>query len=218
MKCKVQGVYKNPRYRILIIDEQKYILDMGTSFWKILNPLFFWIFPNTAFKVNDQEVVEKLKTPEVKQTKTGWAGVFAGGVGVLLANLLRPLANLFNIPSSPFVNSIIVMLVLIIVFSFYFYINKRSKKNLYQVVELEQLPTKRLWIRPKTYKYFFQLLFSYLLFLGLTVLSLGGFIQLANVMVLFFGMVFLFFLLFISFFAVVGHMTVTFKADKKAVV
>src|SRR5699024_2559232 len=170
MNCKVQGVYKNIRYRILIIDGQTYILDMGRSFWKILIPLFFWIFPNTIYKVNDHDIVEKLKAPEMKQTTSGWDSVFVGGLAVLLANLLRPLADFFNIPSSSFVNSIIVMLVLIIVFSFGFYINRKSKKNLYQAVELERFPTKRLWIRPKSYKHFFQIVLYYLLFLGLTVL------------------------------------------------
>src|SRR5699024_7437089 len=165
------------------------------------------------------DIVEKLKAPEMKQTTSGWDSVFVGGLAVLLANLLRPLADFFNIPSSSFVNSIIVMLVLIIVFSFGFYINRKSKKNLYQAVELERFPTKRLWIRPKSYKHFFQIVLYYLLFLGLTVLSLGGFIQLANVMVLFFGMLFLFFLLISSVLTVmVGYTTVTVKDDKKTVV
>src|SRR5690625_7669373 len=84
---------------------------MGRSFWKILFLFLFSIFSNTVFKVNDHEVVEKLKAPEVKQTKTGWDGLFAGGLAVLLANLLRPLADYFNVPSSSFVNSIIVTLV-----------------------------------------------------------------------------------------------------------
>jgi len=29
MKCKVQGVYRNIRYRVLSFGEERYILDMG---------------------------------------------------------------------------------------------------------------------------------------------------------------------------------------------
>ena len=89
MNGKVQGVYKNLRYRILIIEEERYILDMGRSFWKILFPFFYWMLPNTAYKVNDHELIEKIKTPEVKQKTTAWDGLLAGGVGVVLANLLQ---------------------------------------------------------------------------------------------------------------------------------
>ncbi|MCR1836238.1 DUF443 domain-containing protein [Oceanobacillus caeni] len=129
MNGKVQGVYMNLRYRILTIDEQSYILDMGRPFWKILFPFFYWILPQTAYKVNDHELIEKIKTPEVKQKKSGGEGVLAGLIGVFLANLLQPLVNFFDVESSPVVNSIIVAIVFFIVVSIYLYINIRLKKS-----------------------------------------------------------------------------------------
>lgn len=219
MNGKVQGVYMNLRYRILTIDEQSYILDMGRPFWKILFPFFYWILPQTAYKVNDHELIEKIKTPEVKQKKSGGEGVLAGLIGVFLANLLQPLVNFFDVESSPVVNSIIVAVVFFIVVSIYLYINIRLKKKLAQVVDLKQHSPVRLWIRPQSWKHFFFISFFYLFFLGLTFLSWGGYIQLANAVILFAGMVFLFMSLCFSLLAIaLGNNKVVFKDDKKKAV
>ncbi|GAB3799585.1 DUF443 family protein [Virgibacillus kimchii] len=216
MKCKVNGVRKNLRYRILTIDGQTYILDMGRPFWKIFSPLFYWIFPNTVYKVSDHEIVEKLKSPEVEQTKTGGATILAGTFAVILANLLQPLVNYFDVKSTQIANSIIVMIVILIVLSLYFYMSSRSKKSLYKVLNLKEYPTKQLWIKPQTYKHFLFVFFSYLLFLGLTILSWGGFIQLANAIILFAGMVFFFLSLLASVLSyALGENKVIFKDDNK---
>src|SRR5699024_11816441 len=115
MNCKVHGVYKNIRYRILVIDGQTYILDLGKSIWKIVFPLFFWIFPNPVYRVEDQEIVEKIKTPEVKQVNTGGRELIGGGIAVLKDNLLRPLTDYFFIHSSPF-DKFIIFIVLVLFF------------------------------------------------------------------------------------------------------
>jgi len=217
MNCKVHGVYKNIRYRILVIDGQTYILDLGKSIWKIVFPFFFWIFPNPVYKVEDQEIVEKIKTPEVKQVNTGGRGLIGGGIAVLIANLLRPLTDYFDIQSSPFVNSIIVMVVVILLLSLRFYINHLNKKNLYQVVNLEQLPTDRLWIRPKPIKHFYLVSGMYLFFLAFSVLGFYAFIKFPNIMILFSIMLLLFIALFVSTIPIpIGNITVKFKNDKKS--
>ncbi len=67
MECKVQGVYMNLRYRILCIGDERFILDMGDSFWKIIFPILYWILPNTAYKIDNQEMIEKIKVPGVER-------------------------------------------------------------------------------------------------------------------------------------------------------
>ncbi|WP_152655071.1 DUF443 family protein [Oceanobacillus sp. CFH 90083] len=216
MYCKAQGVYKNPRYKILTINEQKYILDMGgRSFWKILFPFFYWILPNTAYKVNDFETIEKIKTPEVEQTDTGYLSVLGGLVAIFLANLLRPLANVFNISSSPFINLIIIMIVLSLVLSVFFKINQRGKRRMNRVADIEQYPVKQLWVKPKSYKQFFFIIFTYLFFLGFTVLAYSGFIYTGDVMVLFMGTPILLALLSINLVIIVGDIKVKFKDNKE---
>ncbi|WP_307786885.1 DUF443 family protein [Pseudogracilibacillus auburnensis] len=220
MKCKVQGVYMNPRYRALSIGEEKYILDMGKSFWKILFPFSFWILPNTAYKVNDHEIIKKMIAPEVKPKTTAGNGLLAGGIGIVLANLLQPLVNYFDVESTPLVNAIIVGIVFFITLSVFYYINIRSKKKLTYVIDLHQYSMRRLWIRPQSYKHFFFILFTYLFLIVFIVITWGGFIQIAaNTVILLIGMMILSFLLFISILTVgVGDTTVRFKDDKKEAV
>src|SRR5690625_8039480 len=110
----------------------------GDHCGKLYSLLFFWLFSNMMYEVNDQEIIEKLKTPKIEQTKTRGVTILAGTVAIILANLLRPLGDYLNLPRNPFVNTIIVMIVILLVWSFYFYMNSRSKKSLYQVVNLEK--------------------------------------------------------------------------------
>lgn len=92
MNCEVQRVYKNPRYRILIIEEEKYILDLGQSFWNVLFPFLFWMLPISVFKVDDPEIWRGLKEPQSKQSNIGISVIlFVGGLSVLLGQHLIPL-------------------------------------------------------------------------------------------------------------------------------
>lgn len=217
MKCKVQGVYMNPRYRVLNINEEKYILDMGKCFWKILFPFSFWIFPNTAYKVNDNKIIENIIVPETKPKATEWNGLLAGAIGLVLANLIYPLINYLDIESTPLISSIIVAFVFLITLSVFFYINIRSKISLSKAIDLFQYSKKRLWIRPQSSKHFLFILLVYFLSLGLTVLFLGSFVQVANAFILFAGMFFMFMLIGSSYITIgVGDTTVRFKDDKKA--
>lgn len=130
MKCNVQDMSKNLRYRILTIDGEEYILDMGRSFLKNLFPFLFWMLPNTVFKMDDPNIVGKLKSPEVSQTKTGNSSVLGGGIGVLLASLLKPIADYFAIPNTPLINTLILAMVVIFAFVYLHLYTESLKRSL----------------------------------------------------------------------------------------
>lgn len=67
MKGEVQHLANNERYRILIIKGETYIMDIERPFFKIIFPFFFWLLPNYIFKVEDQAVIERLKTEKMKK-------------------------------------------------------------------------------------------------------------------------------------------------------
>lgn len=115
MKCTVFGVFKNIRYRILIIDDKQYIIDLGRSFWRFLFPFLFWVFPSPVYNVDDPDIVEKLKSPEVNQTEPGRYGGLGAGIGVLITILLKPLADYLALPDSPLINSVILGILVIFV-------------------------------------------------------------------------------------------------------
>lgn len=70
MNCEIQRLAKNIRYRILIINGEQYILDMERSFWKIIFPFLFWLVPSQIFKVEDQAIVEQLKTAKKEKAES----------------------------------------------------------------------------------------------------------------------------------------------------
>ncbi|GGK09157.1 hypothetical protein GCM10007063_34520 [Lentibacillus kapialis] len=219
MNCKVQGVFKNLRYRILAIDGEVYILDMGCSFWKMIFPFFFWMSPNPVFRVEDPNIVEKLKSPERSQTKTGHSSILGAGIGVFITTLLKPLANYFALPDTPLINTMILVMVVIFAFVLFVSLYNMFKKKLHRIVNLEELVTDKLWIRANSIKHFFQFVIYYLFFLGLTLLFCYLSIVDPDVVTQIFTAGVLFFLLIISPGAVtMGTTTVKFKRGKKTAV
>ncbi|GGK05348.1 hypothetical protein GCM10007063_29700 [Lentibacillus kapialis] len=181
MTGEVKHLANNERYRILIIDGETYIMDIERSFWRIIFPFFFWLFPNHVFKVEDQALVEQLQTEKMERTGvSGRASIigtaYAGGV------FLSPLMNYFNIPMSPLVNIALLIPALILVGLLYFTFSHNRKKKLGDVIELESLPMKKLWIRPGSVKQFFNVFLSYVFLLGICVFFFLGYVETRNIM------------------------------------
>lgn len=139
------------------------------------------------------------------------------GIGVLLASLLEPLAEYFSLPDTLLINSAILILVVILTFALFTSLYK-FKKKLYHVVKLEDLETDKIWIRPNSVKHFFQLIFVYFFFMGLTLLFCYFSILDPDIVTQIF-IVGAFFSLIASPVAVtMGTTTVKFKGDKKTAV
>lgn len=217
MNCEVQHIDKNIRYRILIINEEHYILDLERSFLSIIFPFLFWMFPSTVFKVEDLNIVEQLKEPKREKVDSSWL-TFLGGLAYVLGILLTPLMDYFNIPSSILVNTIMVVFVLILVALIYFSISRNRKRNLNNIVKLEELQKNLLRIRPSSIKQISKVLVVYTWFLGLSLLGFGAYIQTGNIMVLIIGSGLFFIILLVNRITVEeGHTTVRFKDYKEAV-
>ncbi|WP_152655069.1 DUF443 family protein [Oceanobacillus sp. CFH 90083] len=217
MNFEVQRLAKNLRYRILIINDEQYILDMERSFWKIIFPFLFWMVPSPIFKVEDQDIVEQLKTSKKEKAESSTIislGGFAYAIGILLA----PLMGYFEIPSSPLVNILLLMPVLIIVGFIYFSISHKRKKKMENVIKLEALPKYKLWIRPSSMKHFLKFIFAYIFLLGIVLLNFLLYIQSSNIMILIIASGFFFVLLIANRVTVdEGNTTVKFKENKNAV-
>ncbi|WP_040981887.1 DUF443 family protein [Oceanobacillus jeddahense] len=217
MNCEVQRLAKNIRYRILIINGEQYILDMERSFWKIIFPLLFWLAPSPVFKVEDHAIVEQLKTEKKEKAESSLV-ISLGGGGYAIGILLTPLMDYFEIPSSPMVNIMLLIPVLITIALLYFSISYKRKKKLENVIKLERLPQYVLWIRLSSMKLIFKFLAAYIFLLGFVLLSFLLYIQTGNVMVLITTSGLLFLLLLASRVTVdEGHTSVRFKGYKKVV-
>ncbi|MGY0691368.1 DUF443 family protein [Virgibacillus sp. FSP13] len=220
MDCEVQYLNKNMRlrYKLLIINGENYIIDVDKPFWIYLFPFAYWFLPNTVFRIDDEKTLEQIKVPKVKQIKTSYFSALGTGISLILANLLTPLMDFFNIETSTILNCLILFFFTVLVILFRFFLSKINGKNLYKIVNTDQLQIDKLWIRPKSIKYFFQYLIGYLSFLIFAVLTIWMFIDHGNVMMLLFSMFLLFCLLLANILTMVpGTTKVKFKKKQHVV-
>lgn len=219
MKCNVKGIYKNLRYRILMTEEEYYIVDMGQSYMKVLFPFLFWMFTTPAYKLNDLNILDELKNPKAKQqsdSKIG-GGNFAalgGSIGFLIALSLKPLGDYLLFPDTLMINTIILAILVLSVLAFLVFINNKSQKDIYRIVNLGALTKEKIWIRPKSIKHFLQVIGSYLFVLILTVVFFYLDVQHPDIVTQLFTVAVLFFYL-ISHFVILaaGQNIVEFKSS-----
>lgn len=216
MKANIINLVKNPRYRLLHIDDNHYIMDMGSSFLRTIFPFFFWILPNTIYKVDDEKMIRQLKAP-LKEKTEGPGPLVFGGIGVLLPNLTGSLVDYFDL-SMPVWLTLSLLLISLISIIFLFQIfNQRYEKKLYSIIPFELLSRYKIRLHPKSFKHFLKLLGIYVLFLVVSVFSYIGYVKLQNVFLLFAASLFLFFLLISSHFpGEEGRTTVKFLYNKKS--
>ncbi|GAE32066.1 DUF443 family protein [Alkalihalobacillus hemicellulosilyticus] len=212
MKCEIQKVMNNTRFRILKIEGHTYILDLSQSIWNILFPFLTWIVPNTIYKVDENELHQRLQLVGKDQSKNNISILLIGGIGIALGNLLTALTDYFYIQSTMVVNSIIAGIVMGIIIVVRFVLSNRNKNNFYKKIAPNLLSKERIWIRPKSFKHFIQALFGYIFFLVFFIAMFVLFITDGNIMLIISATIFA---LFLSIFNVVyvgdGPTTVKFK-------
>ncbi|RKL67271.1 hypothetical protein CR203_12245 [Salipaludibacillus neizhouensis] len=215
MKCEVRPVYKNPRYRILKIKGKTYVLDMSQSIWKIVFPFLTWIVPNTIYQVDEEEIGNKFKAFSKGQKRSNISILLTAGLGISIANLLRPLTEYFEMESTLLFNVALSGIVIILGFCLRSYLSHRNQQKLYNVITLDKTSQERIWITPKSFKHFIQVFFCYVLFQGGSVLFFLVFIQDGN-LVPFFVATFLFpLMLLVNVMTVLdGSTKVKFKKGK----
>ncbi|MBP1971417.1 putative membrane protein (TIGR01218 family) [Virgibacillus natechei] len=192
MKCTVRRTSKNLRYRILTIRGEKYILDMGgASLWKMLFPFFYWLLPNRVYKVEKPEIVEQLTASTVKE-KMGSSQFLWTIVASIMASILSPLANYFEVDIPIYINVIIVAIIVALMLLLIFSVSRMLKKKMYQIIDLSQLFKGQLWITPVPFKFVFLVIFMYVGCLGLGVMGAAAYIQYGNWLILLFSMILIF--------------------------
>src|SRR5690625_6386056 len=84
------------RYKILTINQDNYIIDSDKPLWVLLFPFFYWLIPHTVYKIEDEEVLQQIKAPEVELPKRRYGSIFVAGRGFqLLAQIYYPPHVLF---------------------------------------------------------------------------------------------------------------------------
>ncbi|WP_269410510.1 DUF443 family protein [Lentibacillus daqui] len=120
---------------------------------------------------------------------------FTIGISYALGMLLAPLMDYFDISMPPLVNIAILLIALIFVPLLYVSISRSHEKKLYNAVELEALFKSKIRIQPSSIKHFLNVLFSYIVLLGVSVFFFFAYVETQNVIVLVAASLILFLLL-----------------------
>lgn len=213
MKCTIEGVYMNIRYKVLNIGMDTYILDIGgSSLWRTIFPLLYWILPVNVYKVNDEKLINKVLAPYVKKKRVGWQGFFGGIVALGLGNLIYPSIKYLNISITPLTSITILLVIFLLIIGLFYYSNILCGRKLRQHIHLEKHRKEKLWIRPNSKGYCIDVLVFYFLMVACAAISLNGSINAPNSFLFFAYAVFLFIALSIGIMTIqVGNTTVRFK-------
>ncbi|MFB1051941.1 DUF443 family protein [Paraliobacillus sp. JSM ZJ581] len=203
----------NTRFRVLKVEGgNTYTMDMSQSVWKIMFPFLTWILPNTVYQVDEEVLDEKIGSVQNDTKNNKVSILLTGGIGITIANLLRPLTEFFYFESTIVINSIIAITMLILVATMRFYLSHRNKKDFYKKIGPHLGFKKSIWIRPQSFKHVIKCLSAYLFFLIFFLITFILFITDSNMMLLISATVFLLFLLILNGTTVIeGTTTVKFR-------
>ncbi|MCR6105706.1 DUF443 family protein [Salipaludibacillus agaradhaerens] len=203
MPSEIKRIKKNLTYRIVTIDGEHYLMDTGTPFWKGLFPYSYWLFSHPAYKLQDDKVLGELD--EIHDDRGEVVALGSAGAGGSI--FLRPFVDFFDIPTSAMINSIILIIALAITLSIRLYYSKRTKEKINKKIAVEKLKTEQLVIRPSSIAYFLQFSMFYVFFLGMGVMSIGGFVVYGNMLLLIGAMFYFFFMLMFNSTSVIPDKT-----------
>lgn len=198
MKVHVENVFKNMRYKLFSIDGVYYILEIKPSFWKSLFPFLYWFFPFPVYKVEDEETIKRIKTPESWSMNKSSVAISAGGFAVLGAYYLRYLTESATFQIPVYLTIVIMILTILCVFILRLYVNRIKRKSLSEKVNLNQLRKREVNIKPQSFKQVIQMIISYVFFLFFVVIFYYSYIIDNNLLILLVASASLFVLTIIS--------------------
>jgi uncharacterized membrane protein (TIGR01218 family) len=194
---EIRRLKGNLRYRVLIINEEYYLIDIGASPWKAVTPILFWIFSNQGYKIDKDTALELITSQKASPGKSAKYGLIGGGLSITFSSFLTPLVNRLHIDSTFNLNIIITILLIGLISFIFVLILKKLKRSLEKSINYNKLPQKQIRIYRPKFPHIIRIAFAHLFSLAFSVISFIAFIQKSNLYILSvgLGMLLLFFFL-----------------------
>ncbi|PAD38414.1 DUF443 family protein [Terribacillus sp. 7520-G] len=201
---EIRRVKGNNRYRILIYNDEFYVIDIGNSIWRNIFPFLFWLLRNPGYKI-DRDVALQLTTHQkIDLSNSLKYGAIGSGIATTFSGFLLPLTDLATIKSSLYLNIIITLLLTgILIWTFLFLMNKQ-KQRLKRNIDFSHLPTLQIRTSRPKFRLIMRTAFVYLFSLAFSVVCLLAFITESNLYILFVGLL-LFLMLLLANGAALDH-------------
>ncbi|MBU5465371.1 DUF443 domain-containing protein [Virgibacillus sp. MSJ-26] len=189
MECEVEFLSRNRRYRILSVDDAYYIIDIEESVWTILIPFLFWWMPQKVYKA-DYKIVEKLKESTSDGNNLGVIFILGVGGSAVLSRILKPIMD-FSMQTNVLSNIFLLIISTLIIINVRLYMRKLLGKRLSKLVDLTELNSRTIKLKPKYFRQYLVPVFIQLFFL-IFIIALGfAFTQTSNFIGIFSFIVFL---------------------------
>ncbi|WP_102707839.1 DUF443 family protein [Terribacillus saccharophilus] len=198
MRGEIRRLKGNLRYRILNINEDYYLIDTGSSPWKALAPLLFWIFSNPGYKIDKETALRLLTNQQVKPFKNSIYGVIGAGIAISFSGFLTSITDRLNINSSLPMNIIITIFMVILTVSTFLFILKRLKKNVEENINYTELPERKIKISLPKISHLITISIISLFFAAFSFAALVAFVQHSNLFILLLGLIMLLLFLFLG--------------------
>lgn len=187
-RTKMYRIHKNPRYKLIELDQKKYLIDLESNYFTYLFPPLNWILKKELIEVSNDKLNENEYDDNNNKEQAKNIGCVSGG-GVLIATLMRPFMDLMDVPSNQFINSLIVIVtVLVIVF-----IRGSLRKKWDLKIKSNKIHIIKCIVRSKL-KHMFFVIESYLMFLLLSLLIIGLIFGVENNLMIYIGSPLIFFM------------------------
>ncbi|MFS0559468.1 DUF443 family protein [Terribacillus sp. 179-K 1B1 HS] len=201
---EIRRVKGNNRYRILIYNDEYYVIDIGTSILKNIFPFLFWFFGNPGFKIDRDVALQLTIHQKIDLSNSLKYGAISSGIATTFSGFLLPLTDLATIKTSLYLNIIITILLTgILIWTFLFLMNKQ-KQRLKKNIDFTYLPTLQIRTSRPKFRLIMRTAFVYLFSFAFSVVCLLAFITESNLYILFVGLL-LFFMFLLANGAALDH-------------
>ncbi|UTR13818.1 DUF443 domain-containing protein [Salipaludibacillus sp. LMS25] len=162
------------------IGGESYLLDVTGSFWKVLFPFAFWLFPAHLLKVKDAAMLDDMSV--LRNEKNNIVLTFSVIVGMTLlgTRFLDNVRDYFYMNTTFSMNIVVLSLLITATVFCWFYMSKKNKEKLFNKMTVDEVATEKVWIRPLAKKFFVIYTFFYLWLLSLTMVVFWIFINYSN--------------------------------------
>ncbi len=201
----------------MTVNGKHYIFDQDRPYLVFFFPFLNWMKSHIVYKVSDPVKLEQLKV--IKNENKLGTGLFilTGGLTVFLGNLLSLVVERFDFQISQIYIYSLLLISTFLVIYFRFRISRKNQKKLCDIVQLEELETEKIRIRPQSFKHFSFVLVAYIYILLITLASLIAFIKLPNFILFLCFILFLFLTLIVNGLTLkVGKNKIKLKNNKSA--
>lgn len=188
-RVKMYRIHKNPRYKLIELNQKKYLIDLESNYFTYLFPPLNWILKKEIIEVSNDKLNEIEYDDNNNKTQDKNIGCVSGGGGVLIALLMRPFMDLMDVPSNQFINSLIVIVTILVIVFIRGFLRKKwdlklksNKTHIIKCIVRAQL------------KHMFFVIGSYLMFLLFSLLMIGLIFGVENNLMIYIGSPLIFFM------------------------